>query len=62
MESRLVDLEIRYTHLERQFAELSEVVFGQQRAIEGLLRQLAVVKAESTQQGEPISNERPPHY
>src|ERR1022692_1193930 len=34
MESRLVDLEARYTHLERQVAELSDVVFAQQRAID----------------------------
>jgi uncharacterized coiled-coil protein SlyX len=62
MESRLVDLEVRYTHLERQVAELSEVVFAQQRAIDGLLRQLASTKAELVQLSAPVTNEKPPHY
>jgi uncharacterized coiled-coil protein SlyX len=62
MESRLVDLEVRYTHLERQVAELSEVVFEQQRTIDGLLRQLTSAKAEIAQLGEPATNEKPPHY
>ena len=62
MESRLIDLEVRYTHLERQVAELSEVVFAQQRAIDGLLRQLSSTKAEVAQLGAPATNEKPPHY
>ena len=62
MESRLVDLEVRYTHLERQVAELSEVVFAQQRAIDGLLRQLSSTKAELAQLSAPTTNEKPPHY
>jgi uncharacterized coiled-coil protein SlyX len=62
MESRLTDLEIRYTHLERQVAELSEVVFEQQRAIDALLRQLTATKAEIAQLSEPVANEKPPHY
>jgi uncharacterized coiled-coil protein SlyX len=62
MESRLIDLEVRYTHLERQVAELSEVVFAQQRAIDGLLRQLSSTKADLAQLSEPVTNEKPPHY
>ena len=62
MESRLTDLEIRYTHLERQVAELSEVVFAQQRAIDGLLRQLTATKADLAQLREPAANDEPPHY
>jgi uncharacterized coiled-coil protein SlyX len=62
MESRLTDLEVRYTHLERQVADLSEVVFAQQRAIDGLLRQLTATKAEIAQLSPPVTNERPPHY
>ena len=62
MESRLTDLEIRYTHLEHQVAELSEVVFAQQRAIDGLLRQFTAAKAEIAQLREPVANEKPPHY
>jgi len=62
MESRLVDLEVRYTHLERQVAELSDVVFAQQRAIDNLLRQLSSTKADLAQLSEPVTNEKPPHY
>jgi len=62
MESRLVDLEVRYTHLERQVAELSEVVFEQQRTIDGLLRQLSATRADLAQLSEPVANEKPPHY
>ena len=62
MESRLVDLEVRYTHLERQVADLSEVVFAQQRAIDGLVRQLSATKDEIAQLSPPVTNEKPPHY
>jgi uncharacterized coiled-coil protein SlyX len=62
MESRIVDLEVRYTHLERQVAELSDVVFAQQRAIDGLLRQLSSTRADLAQLSGPVTNEKPPHY
>ena len=62
IESRLTDLEVRYTHLERQVAELSEVVFAQQKAIDGLTRQLTSAKAEIAQLSAPVTNEKPPHY
>jgi uncharacterized coiled-coil protein SlyX len=62
MDSRLTDLEVRYTHLERQVAELSDVVFAQQRTIDGLLRQLTATKAELAQLSAPVTNEKPPHY
>ena len=62
MESRLTDLEVRYTHLERQVAELSEVVYAQQRALDGLLRQFTATKAELAQLSAPVTNDKPPHY
>ena len=62
MESRLTDLEVRYTHLERQVTELSEVVFAQQRTIDGLVRQLTATKAEIAQLTPQAANEKPPHY
>ncbi len=62
MESRIVDLEVRYTLLERQVAELSDVVFAQQRAIDGLLRQLSATQADLAQLSESPTNEKPPHY
>jgi uncharacterized coiled-coil protein SlyX len=62
MKSRIVDLEVRYTHLERQFAELSEVVFSQQRAIDSLLRRLDATKSELSELRAPVTDEKPPHY
>lgn len=62
MESRLVDLEVRYTHLERQFVELSDIVFAQQQAIDGLLRQIAAARSQLANLAAPITNEPPPHY
>ena len=59
MESRLVDLETRYTHLERQVADLSQVVFEQQKTIEVLRRQLAELRDRGAD-GTP--NDPPPHY
>jgi uncharacterized coiled-coil protein SlyX len=41
MESRLVALEVRYTHLEHQVEELSQVVFDQQKMIDRLVKELA---------------------
>lgn len=57
-----MDLEVRYTHLERQFAELSEVVFSQQRAIDNLLRRVAATKSELSELRAPVTDEKPPHY
>lgn len=62
MEPRLVDLEIRYAHLEKQLAELNQVVFEQQKAIELLQQQLVALRTRITGMGEPMENEKPPHY
>jgi uncharacterized coiled-coil protein SlyX len=62
MEPRLVDLEIRYTHLERQYAELSQVVFEQQKALEAVQKELVRLRGRLDEIGDPIANEKPPHY
>jgi uncharacterized coiled-coil protein SlyX len=62
MGPRVVDLEIRYVHLEKQLAELNHVVFEQARAIELLQQQLASLRTRVTGLGEPMENEKPPHY
>ena len=62
MEARLVDLEIRYTHLERQYAELSQTVFEHQKLIEALQRELVAMRGRMNDLGEPVANEKPPHY
>ncbi len=62
MDKRLVDLEIRYTHLERQVSELSQVVFEQQRTIDALSKQLLDLRGRIAGQDEAPVPERPPHY
>jgi uncharacterized coiled-coil protein SlyX len=61
-EERLIDLETRYTHLERQFEELSGVVARQQTVIDGLVNRLGNAIARIDQSGASPTNERPPHY
>ena len=62
MDSRLVDLEIRYSHLEKQLLELNQVVFEQQKTISLLQEQLVSLRSRVAGMGEPIENEKPPHY
>jgi uncharacterized coiled-coil protein SlyX len=60
MEQRLVDLEIRYTHLERQLSELNQVVFEQQKLIDGLVLELRGLRTRVPDI--TAQNEKPPHY
>ena len=62
MDPRVVDLEIRYSHLEKQLAELNQVVFEQQQALTLLQQQLEAVRTRLSGLGEPMENEKPPHY
>jgi len=62
MDARLTDLEIRYSHLERQYADLSEMVFEHQKVIEALQRELANVSGRLRDLGDPMVDEKPPHY
>ena len=65
MEMRLVTLETRYTHLQRQVDELSQVVFDQQRLIDRLTQELTVVRSRvsGVEDGSAaIVDELPPHY
>ena len=66
METRLVTLETRYTHLQRQVDELSQVVFDQQRLIDRLTQELTLLRSRvaGVDDGSAtlIVDERPPHY
>jgi uncharacterized coiled-coil protein SlyX len=62
MDARLTELEIRYSHLERQYADLSDIVFGHQKAIEALQQELARLRVRLRDLGDPIVDEKPPHY
>lgn len=61
MENRIVNLEVRYTHLERQVDELSQVVFEQRKVIDRMARELRALQARLGVDDEP-ANEPPPHY
>jgi uncharacterized coiled-coil protein SlyX len=62
MEERLVELEIRYTHLEQQILELNQVVFAQQKLMDGLAKQLTAIVGRMGQFAETPPGEKPPHY
>jgi uncharacterized coiled-coil protein SlyX len=61
-EARFIDLEMRYTHLERQFDDLSGVVAQQQKLIDSLMKSMADAHARMAALGSGQPNERPPHY
>jgi uncharacterized coiled-coil protein SlyX len=61
-EERIIELETRYTHLQRQFEELSDVVARQQSVIDGLVSRLGSAIARIDQSGPSQANDRPPHY
>jgi uncharacterized coiled-coil protein SlyX len=63
LESRVVDLELRFMTLERELGELSRVVADQQRTIEALVLDARRRREREEMAGEPaIADEKPPHY
>lgn len=64
MESRLDELELRYTELQDLVQSLSEVVYAQQRELDLLRSELAVLKRKVAEPGvvEARGDEKPPHY
>jgi len=65
LDSRVVDLELRFMKLERFAQELSDVVAEQRRQIDALTLETKRLRErlseEGGEEGAP-SNERPPHY
>lgn len=62
LESRIIDLEIKFTHQEDLIDHLNKIVTAQQFTIDGLLKQVKEIKAESVNSNSDIPNEKPPHY
>jgi uncharacterized coiled-coil protein SlyX len=62
MEQRMVDLEIRYTHLQRQLEELSQVVFAQQLLLDTMAKELTALRSRLSILGGDSPEEPPPHY
>ncbi|WP_394841451.1 SlyX family protein [Pendulispora brunnea] len=68
-EARLIELEIRYSHLERLVEQLNRVVFEQGKTIEGLRAELLRMRNRLDDAPEAIRDrtthlvdEKPPHY
>lgn len=62
MEERLIALETRYTHLERQLEDLNQVVFAQQKLVDRLVKEIAVLRATAGGVKAGTGDEPPPHY
>lgn len=66
MESRITELECRYSYLEQKVQDLSQVLYQQQRTLDRLLARLEQTEhqmAELTDAaGATPGHERPPHY
>ena len=61
---RMLEMEERYTHLERFVAELSDVVASQQQTVDNLHAVVTRLRAQLLNAGESdaAGHERPPHY
>ncbi len=62
MEERLIAIEIRYTHLERQLDELNHVVFEQQKLVDRLVKEVTLLRATVSGVKGGTGDEPPPHY
>ena len=62
LDSRLTDLEIKYTHQEDLLDQLNKIVAKQSIVIDRLTRELEELKITSIQSQDSIGNEKPPHY
>lgn len=64
MEPRLAELELRYTELQDLVQSLSDVIYAQQREIDLLKSELAVLRKKVNEPGvvDARADERPPHY
>ncbi len=62
MEERLVTLEVRYTHLERQVEEMSQVLFEQQKLVDRLVKELTLLRKTLGGVKVGAGDEPPPHY
>ena len=64
MESRIVELEVRFMHQERLLEELSAVLLDQGRSLERLRVEVTALRARvaSGPEEQAPDIERPPHY
>lgn len=67
MDDRLTELEVQFTHQQRQVDELNDLVYRQQQVIAGLSAQLGQIKEQlqmvlPSLVKEPEEETPPPHY
>ena len=69
MDEKLIELETKFSYQEDLLADLNEIVVRQQRQLDELVRELAVVKEQLQEaveggpsQGADSLDEKPPHY
>lgn len=66
-EKRIIDLEIRFAHLDDFIDQLNKIVIQQQKTIERLEKELLDLKTNSTGGGNvdpnrSLKDDKPPHY
>jgi SlyX protein len=61
VEPRIVDLEVRYMHLEKLLQELSDVLAQQEKTIARLVAEVTELRERLPDDG-ARPNEPPPHY
>ena len=67
MESRIVDLEMRFMHQESTIQELNEAVISQQKLIDKLTEEVELLKQQIKAANQPLIRDPseetpPPHY
>lgn len=65
-DTRLTELEIKASFTEDLLDQLNQVIVRQQQQIDGLIRELAIIKQQSSDAGaggfRSLRDELPPHY
>lgn len=65
LESRIIELETKFTFQEELLGELNKIVADQQYQIEKLMKNLKTITdhlKDSSQGTGSVSNDKPPHY
>lgn len=65
-EKRMIDLEIRFAHLDDFIDQLNKIVTDQQKTIDRLEKEILDLKMNSSRGGvdpnRTLSDDKPPHY
>lgn len=61
-ESRIIDLEIKFTHQEDLLEQLNKIVTKHEFTIDKLRNEIIELKIAANADQAEITNEKPPHY